>query len=764
MNIPTASSGHNPGPPTETNGQAAPSSGSIRHRAADRLAPHHLDDLRNSGLNDETIDACEFSTETDPVYIGRQLNWARIGASALGPCLEIPFFDLSGRRLPYVRFKPTTPRVDQDDGEAVDKPRKYESPIKGGNHAYFPPMPILKLACLDTSIPVIITEGEKKTACLCQYGFAALGITGVWNWQKRRPKDGNGRGKGARELIDDLKNFAWKGRTVYICFDSDAADNPNVLMAERLLAKVLLKEGAIVKVLRLPDGGLDAGGKKVKVGADDFLVAHGPEALQKLIDRAATTDSTSKSSDNVINRKPWEGITDPHYLARELLAAYHHSDRPTLANFREQLLKWVDGCWQTIPDAEARSNIARFCKLNIDQLFAAMAPPEDGAKQTSPEVTMAMVSNVMQALGGEVLIPQTTPMPSWIGIGSKCRNYIALQNGILDVDAFFRGEQNCLLAHTPNWFSTVRFDYPFDPKADFPMLRAFLDHNLEGVHSAKATMLQRFAGYLLLPDTSLQRFLLMLGEGANGKSVVCAILRAMLGDGNCSSVPLEMFGCRFALETTLGKLANIVAEVGELDKIAEGQIKAYTAGDLMQFEKKFKTPFSARPTARLVLSTNNPPDFRDKSDGLWRRVLLLKFTVQIPLQQRKAGMDQPDFWLAERPGILNWALAGLHDLRIEGRFNEPPEVLAEVDKLRGEANPARRFLTEYYREGTGEIEKSRVYKRYQQWCQDNGHHPLSSNKLATEIYRMFKKVKEGKPMQGGQRIRTFQGLELQPAS
>jgi putative DNA primase/helicase len=61
---------------------------------------------------------------------------------------------------------------------------------------------------------------------------------------------------------------------------------------------------------------------------------------------------------------------------------------------------------------------------------------------------------------------------------------------------------------------------------------------------------------MLLPDTGQQSFLVLEGEGANGKSVYMAGLEAMLGEDNCSHVPLELFGDRFSRTQTLGKLAN----------------------------------------------------------------------------------------------------------------------------------------------------------------------------------------------------------------
>src|SRR5262249_19280874 len=154
-------------------------------------------------------------------------------------------------------------------------------------------------------------------------------------------------------------------------------------------------------------------------------------------------------------------------------------------------------------------------------------------------------------------------------------------------------------------------------------------------------LLQEWFGCCLLFDTTHQSFLVLEGEGSNGKSVVCAVLAALLGTDNVSHVPLENFGQRFALTQTLGKLANIASEVGEIDKAAEGTLKAFTSGDRMTFDRKGIAPVEAMPTARLVLATNNRPRFTDRSGGLWRRMLLMPFQVEIQAHERVYGMDKP---------------------------------------------------------------------------------------------------------------------------
>jgi P4 family phage/plasmid primase-like protien len=449
-----------------------------------------------------------------------------------------------------------------------------------------------------------------------------------------------------------------------------------------------------------------------------------------------------------------EDDTDPHRLAREWLTRRCHHARPgdCAAYYRQTHLRWDGQRWREVPEFELEASLNQFVRriLEEDARLRQMdqgLSDENEKPYTMPSVTKKLVSDVMAAIGGLTLVPQTVEFPSWRGAEKPGkRNWISFHNGILDVDALLASAEQVLLPHTPQWFSPIYLPYDFDPDADCPRWRSFLSRNL-GDDPNKQLLLQQWAGYLLLPDTSYQRFLLMIGEGSNGKSVICKVFTLLLGEENVSSEPLEMFTDKFRLYNTLGKLANITAEVGELDKVAEGLLKAFVVGDNMSFERKYKQAFSAAPTARMMLSTNNMPTFSDKSDGIWRRMLVLPLTVQILEHEIIQGMDKKEYWQegSELSGILNWALAGLAMLRQQGRFTVPQSCQDALGTARVECNPARRFLLENYQVARdGEVLKTELYQKYREWCGSHGHHPLADIGFGREVRRLFKSVKDGK--------------------
>ena len=196
-----------------------------------RLEQHHIEDLRRSGLSDEFIRLAKFFSVT------HQQAAKTLGFDPGSPGLAIPYPNTNGSGPLFIRVKPDKPFRDEG-GRAA----KYLSAKGGGNRLYVPHI-YGKKERLDRECPVILTEGEKKACKAAQElpGFVAVALPGVWCF----------KGSGSR-LISDFKLFAWKGRPVYICFDSDVVTKRPILDAENALAAELDKLDADVYLCRLP--------------------------------------------------------------------------------------------------------------------------------------------------------------------------------------------------------------------------------------------------------------------------------------------------------------------------------------------------------------------------------------------------------------------------------------------------------------------------------------------------------------------------------
>lgn len=121
--------------------------------------------------------------------------------------------------------------------------------------------------------PIIFTEGEKKTAKAVKEGFMTIGLPGVWNFKSSD-----------NDFLPQLENLNLKYRKCFIAFDSDIISKHSVRQAELRLAVNLINRGAIPLSIRFP---VKENGNKN--GIDDFLVIHGKDELEKLMNQSPST-------------------------------------------------------------------------------------------------------------------------------------------------------------------------------------------------------------------------------------------------------------------------------------------------------------------------------------------------------------------------------------------------------------------------------------------------------------------------------------------
>jgi hypothetical protein len=202
--------------------------------------------------------------------------------------------DCAGLLIPY--YWPDEPmpfnyRVRRDNPEWITgkdgKPKpdgKYLSPPRGGNRLYIPPE-VTAEQLQDLTLPLLITEGEKKALALWRLShhetekprFLPVGIAGVWNWRGVVGKSHGPHGEriDVRGPIPDLSRVVWIGRKVSIVFDSNVATNDSVSAARWGISRELATRAAIVEFINLP--------QDCRVnGIDELLATWGPTRVLEL--------------------------------------------------------------------------------------------------------------------------------------------------------------------------------------------------------------------------------------------------------------------------------------------------------------------------------------------------------------------------------------------------------------------------------------------------------------------------------------------------
>lgn len=304
---------------------------------------------------------------------------------------------------------------------------------------------------------------------------------------------------------------------------------------------------------------------------------------------------------------------------------------------------------------------------------------------------------------------------------------VNVRNGLLVHD----GQQWELQPHDRDLYLLAQIPVEHDPEATCPRFNQFLREVFEGDPDAeeKALLLWQLVGYTLLPTTRFEKFVILVGNGANGKSVLLEVLAALLGNDSVAGVAPDKLDNAFQRAYLHGKLANIVTEIAQGAIINDSALKAITSGELSTAEHKYRSPFTFRPYATCWFATNHMPHTRDFSDALFRRACLLTFNQTF--KGERCDPRLKDTLLEELPGILNAALNAIGDVLMGGSFAEPASMMEARHEWRLEADQALQFIEECCHMGDGEIEKSQLYLRYKLWADVAGINRVLTKKSFT---------------------------------
>jgi putative DNA primase/helicase len=720
-----------------------------------RLLPQHLADLRHSGLSDATITACGFRSLEAPASVQDVLRWKRYRGE-LGPCLCIPFADAEGKPTGYSRLKPDRPRKSKEDG----KPVKYESPKGSTNRAYFPPgtLPALK----DPSAPLLITEGEKKAAKADQEGFPCIGLAGVYAWQRKRLRDKDGKATGERQLIDSLASLSWQGRPAFLCFDSDAATNSNVRMAEWHFAEALARQGATVKIVRLPASESAPDGTPAKVGLDDYLVAHGPGPFRELLTAAVNPTPP-------VAVAPIEGADDPHRLARLFLAEKcQHAESCTLKFWRDEWPRWDGIAYRLIPEKELRAEVTEVVKREMDRLnliAQKIAAAKGEPPPTVRKVTGRMITDVAHALASLTVFPGRTEAPTWIGPPGNwpAGEILACRNGLVHLPSLV-ARREYIRPPTPRFFSPNALDFDFTLDAPAPSTWLSFLNQVWPDDPQSIDTLQDWFGYSLTSDTRQQKMLLLVGPKRSGKGTIARVHRGLVGADNVACPTLSGLGTTFGLWPLIGKTLAMIQDArlsGRTDTAAVAErLLSISGEDAQTVDRKFLSPVTVKLTSRFMLLTNELPKLNDSSGALPGRMILLQLTRSWYGKEDTALTDR---LLAQLPGILLWAIAGWQRLRDRGHFIQPDAGKAMIGELTDLASPVGAFVRERCHIGPGfQVERALLFEAWKRWCEEQGReHAGDSATFGRNLRAAVPSLGDAQPRtDAGERVRVYEGIRL----
>ncbi|MEG3153014.1 phage/plasmid primase, P4 family [Sphingomonas sp. ZT3P38] len=265
----------------------------------------------------------------------------------------------------------------------------------------------------------------------------------------------------------------------------------------------------------------------------------------------------------------------------------------------------------------------------------------------------------------------------------------------------------------------------YDPSAECPDYDGFLAKVQP--EEPMRRFLHQWAGLSLTGDITEQKLAFYHGGGRNGKSTMTDLHAHIAGDYG-ASVAIETFldqgRGRKGGEATpdLARLPGVrllrTSEPEKGAKLAEALIKLVTGGEPIDARHLNKGFFTFLPSFKLTVQGNHKPKITGHDDGIWRRMMLVPWAVQIPLDEVDGKL--PEKLRKEASGVFNRMLAGLLDWKEEGLI-PPDAVIAATAKYREQSDQLGRFLAECTKPTPGERSKSSILLNlFTAWCKATG--------------------------------------------
>jgi P4 family phage/plasmid primase-like protien len=272
----------------------------------------------------------------------------------------------------------------------------------------------------------------------------------------------------------------------------------------------------------------------------------------------------------------------------------------------------------------------------------------------------------------------------------KVVNKICIKNGVFDLESF------SLLPFSPDLLFTKQANFSYDPSATCPNWDRFLKIVFLN-DEEMIRYVQRVIGYSLTADISRQIFLIMKGDGANGKSTFLETILHGFGS----------YGAKLSSQSIIRKkedsipndwaaLTNkrfvVVSELEQSRELDTGIVKQFTSKSPMRVRFLHKEYFDMTPTFKVFLETNPLPRIKGQDDGIWRRIKKIDFGHRFEESDKIINYKE-EVLFKELPGIFNWALAGLKDLNENGE-REPDSVKVSIEDYKRDENPLADFIDE----------------------------------------------------------------------
>lgn len=307
------------------------------------------------------------------------------------------------------------------------------------------------------------------------------------------------------------------------------------------------------------------------------------------------------------------------------------------------------------------------------------------------------------------------------------------RNGVLDVE---HGKFH--KKFSKEFVQMWSVDYDYNPDARTFLWHQFINQVLPDKYLQDVLQMFLGATFIDRQKVKIEHIVILLGSGANGKSVVQKTVCGVLGEEYVTTQEVGRLCARgmdgdMAVAEINGKRLNYCTEMEVTDFYKKSaRLKAIISGEKVPARRLYGNPFYAMNIPLLMANANQIPIFNKKDDALLRRIYVIPFNTTIPPEKQNKTLN--DQLVEEYPAILNWILEG-RDKFIRNGYALPPDVNFEriiiTDKVNVSSALKYMDMNGYKPKIEGIdlapqcwMKLSDLYRGYQRWCNTNGIEPV----------------------------------------
>ncbi len=391
-------------------------------------------------------------------------------------------------------------------------------------------------------------------------------------------------------------------------------------------------------------------------------------------------------------------------------------------------------------------NFWEWCNANEQDVFAKQAAKKIGViagelfgqNPTDPEAKQA-ISNARQIINNKKRADMLEAATTEHGMHIKSiaaldadPMFLGCQNGVIDLKV------GTLLTPNPAMLISKCANVIFDRAAECPNWINFLNEAFLNDQNTIKYM-QKALGYSLTGDVSEELVHFCSGFGRNGKTLFTNVIYTLMGDysivvdtdilmrsdqQSASSPTPEIVRLQ-------GKRFAVANEIEEGRRLNDKHLKILASKQAITARDMYSKPIDFMPQHKIWVTTNHNPTITDQTNGAWRRLRIIPFKYQVPLDEVDYQLE--DKLLEERSGILNWLIEGCQ-LWLKDRLEPSDAILEAVDTYKKENDTVGIFLDECcLLDSELSVSINLLYSCYKKWCTANSYRPYSNCNLSKKL-------------------------------